>query len=79
MYHTYAVAIAMNHNYAVTIAMTGCGTIFLRDQDKNGGIVASDHCEIGCLDATDLIVTGSVRKSTFGDYAVVDYVRRDAA
>lgn len=69
----------MYRNYAITVARTGDCIIFLRDQAKKCGIVVSSQCEVGCLDATDLIVTGGVRKSTSGDYTVADYVRRDAS
>ena len=69
----------MYRNYAVTIARTGDCIIFLRDQAKKCGIVVSRKCEVGCLDATGLIATGSVRKSTSGGYPVADYIQRDAA
>ena len=69
----------MYRNYAVTIARTGDDIIFLRNTDDEARLIAEIQREVGSIDATDLIVTGGVRKSTFGDYTVADYVRRDAA
>ena len=66
-------------NYAVTIARTGDDIIFLRNTGGKSKLVAETQREVGSIDATDLIVTGGVRKSTIGDYAVADYVRRDAS
>lgn len=69
----------MYRNYAVAIAKTGDETILVRNDGTPYVLMAVLGSDVGCLDATDLIVTGGVRKSTIGDYAVADYVRRDAA
>ena len=66
-------------NHAVTIARTGGEIIFVRDDDGAPNVMVVPGSDVGCLDATNLIATGSVRKSTAGDYAVADYVRRDAS
>lgn len=66
-------------NHAVTIARTGDETIFVRDDDGTPSMMVVLGSDVGCLDATNLIATGSVRKSIAGDYAVADYVRRGAA
>ena len=66
-------------NYAITVARTGDCIIFLRNTDDEARLIAEIQREVGSIDATDLIATGSVRKSTSGDYTVADYIQRDAA
>ena len=71
----------MYRNYALTIARTGDDIIFLRNTSGKSELVAETQREVGSPDATAHIVTGCVRKSksSYGDYTVADYVRRDAA
>ena len=69
----------MYRNYAVAIAKTGDETILVRDDGTPYVLMAVLGSDVGCLDATGLIATGSVRKSTSGDYTVADYIQRDAA